>query len=244
MRGEIAAHQERHLLVVQDLHAHYGRVCALYGISFELACGRMVALVGGNGAGKTTLMKSIVGLVPATTGEILWQDRPVRHCIPDIAYLPQRQDVDWRFPITVRGLVETGRYARVGAFRSMGHKDKHAVEAALAAMQLQQVADRQIGALSGGQQQRAFVARALAQEAHVLLLDEPFAGLDHPAAEMLGGLLRDLAQQGRLVVASHHDLSSAEALFDEVLLLHRRLIAQGPPAETLQQSLLKEAYGG
>jgi ABC-type Mn2+/Zn2+ transport system ATPase subunit len=236
-------HEGEHHLVVQDLHAHYGKVCALHDISFTMGCGRMVALVGGNGAGKTTLMKSIVGLVPATTGRILWQDRPVRQGIPEIAYLPQRQDVDWRFPITVRGLIEMGRYARLGAFRAMRKRDHEAVDAAIESMQLQALAGRQIGALSGGQQQRAFIARALAQEAHVLLLDEPFAGLDHPSVQMLGALLQELAKHGRLVIASHHDLGSLEALFEEVLLVNRRLIARGQPAQMMESGLLKEAFG-
>ncbi len=237
-------HEGTHHLVVRKLHAHYGRVCALHDVSFQLPCGRMIALVGGNGAGKTTLMKAIVGLVAATTGEVFWQDRPVQQGIPEIAYLPQRQDVDWRFPLTVRGLVEMGRYARLGALRSMQKKDDTAVGEALSAMQLVKLADRQIGALSGGQQQRAFIARALAQEAHVLLLDEPFSGLDHPSTQMLGELLRALAEHGRLVIASHHDLNSLEELFDEVLLLNRRLIRRGTPADVLQPDLLKEAFGG
>jgi len=237
-------HEGTHHLVVQKLHAHYGKVCALHDISFQMQCGSMIALVGGNGAGKTTLMKSIVGLVPATTGQILWQDRPVKQGIPEIAYLPQRQDVDWRFPITVRGLIEMGRYARLGAFRPMGKPDHAAVDEAIEAMQLQKLARRQIGALSGGQQQRAFIARALAQEAHVLLLDEPFAGLDHPSTQMLGALLRALARHGRLVMASHHDLASLEMLFDEVVLMNRRLIARGQPVAVMQAEFLKEAFGG
>jgi ABC-type Mn2+/Zn2+ transport system ATPase subunit len=236
-------HRGEHSLIVKDLHAHYGKVCALQNISFEMQCGNMVALVGGNGAGKTTLMKSIVGLIPATTGEILWQGKPVQQGIPEITYLPQRQDVDWHFPITVKGLVETGRYARLGAFQPMRKPDREAVEEALSAMQLQDLAKRQIGALSGGQQQRAFIARALAQEAHVLLLDEPFSGLDHPSTEKLGGLLRALAKHGRLVIASHHDLNSLENLFDDVLLLNHHLITQGTPTEILQSKRLKEAFG-
>lgn len=236
-------HVGEHRLVVEDLHAHYGKVCALHDISFEIACGRMVALVGGNGAGKTTLMKAIVGLIPATTGQIRWQDKPVQQGIPEITYLPQRQDVDWHFPITVQGLVETGRYARLGAFKPMRRIDRAAVQEALNAMQLHDLAQRQIGALSGGQQQRAFIARALAQEAHVLLLDEPFTGLDHPSVQTLGALLRALAERGTLVIASHHDLSSLENLFDEVLLLNHHLICQGAPANILQSGRLKEAFG-
>lgn len=232
-----------HRLEVRDLHAHYGRVCALRGVSFETTCGRAVALVGGNGAGKTTLMKAIVGLLHGTDGEIRWQGRAVQHSIPEIAYLPQRQDVDWRFPVTVRGLVEMGRFAHLGLLRGMRSKDYDAVDSALESMQLGDLAQRQIGALSGGQQQRAFIARALAQEAHVLLLDEPFAGLDHPSCETLGELIRKLTQQDRLVIASHHDLSNVDTLFDEVLLLNRRVIAFGPPAEVMQAQALKEAFG-
>jgi ABC-type Mn2+/Zn2+ transport system ATPase subunit len=232
-----------HRLEVRDLHAHYGRVCALRGVSFETTCGRAVALIGGNGAGKTTLMKAIVGLLPGTTGEVRWQGRPVRRSIPEIAYLPQRQDLDWRFPVTVRALVEMGRYAQLGLFRRMGTADHDAVDQAMEAMQLAPLAGRQIGALSGGQQQRAFIARALAQEAHVLLLDEPFAGLDHPSCRTLGALLKALTLRGRLVVASHHDLSNVDALFDDVLLLNRRLIAYGKPSEVMQAAALKEAFG-
>lgn len=232
-----------HRLEVRNLHAHYGRVCALNGISFETTCGRSVALIGGNGAGKTTLMKAIVGLLSGITGEILWQERPVRRSIPEIAYLPQRQDLDWRFPITVRALVEMGRYAQLGLFRRMSLGDVNAVQQAIDTMQLGPFIDRQIGALSGGQQQRAFIARALAQEAHVLLLDEPFAGLDHPSSETLGKLLKTLTSNGRLVIASHHDLSNVDKLFDDVLLLNRRLIAFGKPAVVMQKAALKEAFG-
>ncbi len=238
-----AAHGEAHRLEVCSLHAHYGSVCALHGVTFSIPCGRALALVGGNGAGKTTLMKAIVGLLPGTVGEIRWQGRAVRHSIPEIAYLPQRQQIDWRFPITVRALIETGRYAQLGPWRRLRAADCAAVDAALDSMQLGPLAGRQIGALSGGQQQRVFIARALAQEAHVLLLDEPFAGLDHPSCTVLGDLLRGLTRQNRLVIASHHDLSNIEALFDDVLLLNRRVIAFGPPATVLQTAHLKEAFG-
>ncbi len=241
--GRDARHEMPHRLEVRDLHAHYGRVCALRDISFSTHCGRALALVGGNGAGKTTLMKAIVGLLPGTTGEIRWQGRPVRHSIPEIAYLPQRQDIDWRFPLTVRALVEMGRYAQLGWFRRLAAADRDAVAKAIETMQLGQLASRQIGALSGGQQQRAFIARALAQEAHVLLLDEPFAGLDHPSCETLGTLLKTLTRQGCLVIASHHDLGNVDTLFDEVMLLNRRLIAFGPSADVMQTAALKEAFG-
>lgn len=235
--------EQPHRLDVRNLHAHYGRVCALRGICFEATRGRAVALIGGNGAGKTTLMKAIVGLVPGMTGEIRWRGMQVRHGSPEIAYLPQRQDLDWRFPITVRALIETGRYAQLGLWRRMAEPDHHAVARAIATLQLERLADRQIGALSGGQQQRAFIARALAQEAHVLLLDEPFAGLDTPSRETLGRLLKTLTAEGCLVIASHHDLNTVDLLFDDVLLLNRRLIGFGRPARVMQADALKEAFG-
>lgn len=232
-----------HCLEVNRLHAHYGAVCALRDVTFQTFCGRAVALVGGNGAGKTTLMRAVVGLLPDMTGDIRWQGREVHHSIPEIAYLPQRQDLDWRFPVTVRALVEMGRYARLGLFRRMCRRDHAMVDQSLASMQLDALADRQIGALSGGQQQRAFIAKALAQEAHVLLLDEPFAGLDHTSCVTLGTLLKKLTRQGRLIIASHHDLSNVDSLFDEVLLLNRRLIAFGKPADVMIASHIKEAFG-
>jgi ABC-type Mn2+/Zn2+ transport system ATPase subunit len=238
-----ADQDQRHLLDIRHLHAHYGRVCALHEVNYATHCGRAVALVGGNGAGKTTLMKAIVGLVPATTGDVYWNGKPVKNSIPEIAYLPQRQNIDWQFPITVRGLVESGRFPRLGMFRRMRDTDHHAVNLALETMQLASLADRQIGALSGGQQQRAFIARALAQEAHVLLLDEPFTGLDHPSSKSLGKILDELTKQGRLIIASHHDLNNVEELFDEVLLMNRRIIACGSPSDVMDASSLKEAYG-
>ncbi len=231
-----------HLLAVRDLHAHYGRVCALRDLSFETECGRSVAIVGGNGAGKTTLMKAIVGLVHATTGVILWKGMPVVKSTPEIAYLPQRQDVDWRFPITVRGLVEMGRYPFTRIWRGMTGADHDAVEKALCDMQIEHLAARQIGALSGGQQQRAFIAKALAQEAHVLLLDEPFTGLDQPSAKSLALLMKVLTQKGCLIMASHHDVRSVEELFDEVLLLNHSLIAFGAPGDVMTEEYIGKAF--
>jgi ABC-type Mn2+/Zn2+ transport system ATPase subunit len=215
----------------------------VHDVSLELSCGAAVALVGGNGAGKSSLMKRIVGLVPASRGLVLWQGRPIMKSTYEVAYLPQRAEVNWKFPITVRGLVELGRYPLVGVWGRWRTEDREAVDRAMATMRIDDLAHRQVGALSGGQQQRALIARALAQEAHVLLLDEPFAGLDQPAQELLARLLRDLAASGRLIVASHHDLKTVGDIFDEVLLLNGTLIAQGTSAETMTQENLKRAFG-
>ena len=160
----------------------------------------------------------------------------------EFAYLPQREEVDWSFPITVRGLVEMGRYPQTGWWRKFSSDDTAAVDRALESLALIDLQHRQIRELSGGQQQRTFLARALAQEAHVLLLDEPFTGLDRNAAHLLGELLAKLAHEGRLVIASHHDLNTAPRLFDEALVLATRPIAFGPVAEILTQELIEKTF--
>ncbi len=232
-----------HTLAVADLTVSYNRVPALHHIAFEVQCGQCVALLGPNGAGKSTLLKALAGLLPIETGSIYFHGHAVRGATQDFAYLPQRENVDWDFPATVRGLVEMGRYIRVGWWRRFGGEDRAAVEAALDAMQLRDLEDRQISALSGGQQQRAFLARALAQEAHVFLFDEPFTGLDKPTQDNLKTLLRQLREQGKLVLASHHDLTNVPEIFDRVLLLNGELIAAGATAETFREENIGRTYG-
>lgn len=236
------AAQHHHYLEVKDLHVHYGPVCALEQVSFRVPCGRLVGLIGPNGAGKSTLLKALVGLTPGSTGSMRWREAPLERNNFEIAYLPQRADIDWDLPVTVRALVETGRYPHLGSWRRFGVQDHSAVEAALDAMQLNNVQHRQISALSGGQQQRCFIARALAQEAHVLLLDEPLAGLDQPSQDNLAELLRKLANTGHLIISSHHDLKTAPDLFDDIALLNRKLLAFGPAAETLSEENLARCY--
>jgi ABC-type Mn2+/Zn2+ transport system ATPase subunit len=167
----------------------------------------------------------------------------VKRWSSEFAYLPQREEVDWSFPITVRGLVEMGRYPQTGLWGRFRPEDAEAVDKALASLDLLDLQHRQIRELSGGQQQRSFLARALAQEAHVLLLDEPFTGLDRNASRQLGSLLEKLAHEGRLVIASHHDLTTAPRLFDEALLLKTHPIAFGPAAEALSEANLDRAFG-
>jgi len=226
--GAGQAHPHHHQLEVSELGVSYHRVLALEGISFATECGRSIALIGPNGAGKSTLLKTLAGLMPADGGSILWRGQPLTRSSHEIAYLPQRGEVDWSFPITVRGLVEMGRYPNLGWWRQYSRHDADIVQRALTAMELLDLQDRQISALSGGQQQRAFIARALAQEAHVLLLDEPFTGLDKPAQENLSRLFRELTAEGRLLIASHHDLQTVAGIFDDVLLIKRRQVAFGP----------------
>jgi len=237
-----AHHEHHHELVIDSLAVHYRRVLALDKVSLATSCGNRVALVGPNGAGKSTLLKAIAGLVPRTSGTIRWRGTTVRKWSREFAYLPQREEVDWAFPITVRGLVEMGRYPQTGWWRTFSAADEQAVDLALESLGLLDLQQRQIRELSGGQQQRAFLARALAQEAHVLLLDEPFTGLDRQASRMLADLLGKLSHEGRLVIASHHDLDSTSRLFDEVLVLKTGQRGFGPVDEVLTPDLIHEVF--
>jgi ABC-type Mn2+/Zn2+ transport system ATPase subunit len=172
----------------------------------------------------------------------MWRRTAVNKWSREFAYLPQREEVDWSFPITVRGLVEMGRYPQTGMFARFSKEDHVAVDTAIDTLGLSDLEQRQIRELSGGQQQRAFLARAIAQEAHVLLLDEPFTGLDRGASAQLAGLLERLAKEGRLVIASHHDLNTAPDLFDEALLLATCQVAFGPASEVLTESNLATTF--
>jgi ABC-type Mn2+/Zn2+ transport system ATPase subunit len=246
-RRPVSTHCEHcahhHELQVSGLTVRYRAHTALEDASLATSCGNCVALVGPNGAGKSTLLKAIAGLVPRAGGTITWRGTQVRKWHREFAYLPQREEVDWSFPVTVRGLVEMGRYSQLGWWRRWRPADELRVREAMDLMNLHGLEQRQISELSGGQQQRTFVARAIASEAHVLLLDEPFNGLDGPTRENLSGLLRRLASEGRLVIASHHDLHSVPNLFDQVLILNRRSFAFGSVAEVFTPKFLDAAYG-
>ena len=234
-----------HRLDIRDLTVSYRGVPALHHVSLELHCGRCVGLLGPNGAGKSTLLKSIARLVPTETGRVHFDAHAHGDSAADrsIAYLPQRSLVDWDFPMTVRGLVEMGRYPALGSYTRFRPEDSRVVEQALHSTRLEPLADRQISALSGGQQQRAFIARAVAQGAHVYLLDEPFTGLDRNAQADLNKLLRTLAEQeGKLVIVSHHDLRTVEELFDDVILLNGELVAYGPVREVFTSENIARTY--
>ncbi len=231
-----------HQLVIKDLTVAYQRIPAIHHLDLALSCGHRVALLGPNGAGKTSLFKALVGLVPLETGSVNFGGHGATPAAAEIAYLPQRSAVDWDFPVTVRGLVEMGRYLRTSWWRPFARADADAVEFALATIDLHDLADRQISALSGGQQQRAFIARSLAQNAHVFLLDEPFTGLDQPAQESLGETIACLAEAGNLVVAAHHDLKTVPDLFDQVIFLNRELIAFGDTARVFTEENIARTF--
>ncbi|QTN33994.1 ABC transporter ATP-binding protein [Akkermansiaceae bacterium] len=237
-----AHHGHHHELVVEGLSVYYRDILALSGVSMATSCGNRVALIGPKRGGKSTLLKAIAGLVPRSSGEIRWRGTAVKKWSREFAYLPQREEIDWSFPITVRGLVEMGRYPQTGWWRKFSEEDTRAVDAALESLNLNELHHRQIRELSGGQQQRAFLARAIAQEAHVLLLDEPFTGLDRNASQLLGELLEKLAGEGRLIIASHHDIANAPALFDEVLVLNTQQVAFGAIGDVLTPQLVAETF--
>lgn len=228
--------------MIDNLSVQYRKITALKNISLNTSCGNRVALIGPNGAGKSTLLKAIAGLVPKQSGSIRWRGTKVKKWSQEFAYLPQREEIDWDFPITVRGLVEMGRYPQVGMWKSFSKKDAAAVDQALNTLELADLQDRQIKQLSGGQQQRAFIARAIAQEAHVLLLDEPFTGLDKTAAETLEHLLDRLAHEGRLIIASHHDLSNAQQLFNQTLLINQVSHGFGNSLDILNETNLQKTF--
>jgi manganese/iron transport system ATP-binding protein/manganese/zinc/iron transport system ATP- binding protein len=230
-----------HVLEIKDVTVAYRRVPAVHHLDLSLHCGHCIALLGPNGAGKTSLFKALVGLVPLETGSVDFGGHGPG-AATDIAYLPQRGVIDWDFPITVRGMVEMGRYLRTSWWRPFRQADAEAVDAALAAMDLARLGDRQISALSGGQQQRAFLARSLAQNAHVFLLDEPFTGLDKPAQELLRATIHQLAADGNLVIASHHDLKTVPDLFDQVIFLNGELIAFGETADVFTEENIARTF--
>lgn len=232
-----------HQLVVSDLTVSHNRVPALHHLDFTAHCGQCVGLLGPNGAGKSTLLKALCGLLERETGSISFHGHAVRGPNREFAYLPQRENIDWDFPATVRGLVEMGRYLRTGWWRWYSKKDAAAVDEAIRLMQLEELESRQISALSGGQQQRAFLARALAQQAHVFLLDEPFTGLDKPNQDNLKQLLATLKAQGKLLLVSHHDLPTVPEIFDSVLLLNGELIASGPVKEAFNEENIHRTFG-
>lgn len=227
----------------RGLGVHYDRTVALEDVSIALPPGALVGVLGPNGSGKSSLLKALVGAVPFS-GEARILGETGRRAVRAVAYVPQHNSVDLDFPVTVADVVRQGRYARLGLLRRPTRADREAVDDALDRVDLRALAGRQIGALSGGQRQRAFVARALAQDNPVMLLDEPFAGVDATTERRIIEVLRSARDAGKTVVVVHHDLGTAERYFDELVLLRTRLIAAGPPASTFTPDALRATYGG
>lgn len=224
---------------------HYGDVCALDDVSLRVDRGRVCGLIGMNGSGKSTLFKSIMGVVRPDRGRVLIHgvEPALARRRGGLGYVPQSEDVDWAFPVSVADVVMMGRYGHQGLTRRVRSGDRRAVAEALERVELTEYADRQIGQLSGGQKKRAFLARGIAQEAEVLLLDEPFAGVDKRSEQTIVGLLRGLAADGRTVVVSTHDLHALPALADEAILLMRRVLLHAGVEEVLKPDNLALAFG-
>lgn len=217
---------------------------ALDDVTFDIPHGARVAVVGPNGAGKSTLFKALVGLLPLRSGRILVHGQSLGRHQDCVAYIPQREDVDWRFPVSVLDVVMMGRYGHFGWFGRPTDADKQAVQRGMRQLGIEALANRPIGELSGGQQQRAFLARAVAQEPHILLMDEPFTGIDAATQEATLQLLDDLRETQVTVLVSTHDLNLAAERFDRIILLNHHLVAYGTRSEVFTAEHIGAAFGG
>jgi manganese/zinc/iron transport system ATP- binding protein len=229
-------------LSVSHLTVAYGERPAVWDVTWSAPPG-LTAIVGPNGAGKSTLLKATLGLVPALSGEVRFFGRPLDEVRDRVGYLPQRASVDWDFPATALDVVCMARYPRMRWWGRVPRKHRDAAREALAQVGMEAFADRQIGKLSGGQQQRVFLARALAQDADLVLMDEPFAAVDAATETAIVAVLRALAARGRHVVAVHHDLGTVPEYFSSVLLLNARVFAAGPVKEAFNTVTIGATYG-
>ncbi|BBP46403.1 manganese ABC transporter ATP-binding protein [Thiosulfatimonas sediminis] len=231
-------------LSVEQLSIRYHHKPVLTDVSFTIPAGKTVAIVGPNGAGKSSLLKGIMGLTPVIQGDVHFYGRPLNEKRLTTAYVPQREEIDWDFPIDVMDVVLMGRHGQLKFWQRPTQSDRDLAEQALKDLQMWDFRDRQISQLSGGQQQRVFLARALAQQASLYLMDEPFAGVDVATEKAIIELFKQLKNKGNTVVCVHHDLNTVGEYFDYVLLINARLIAAGPTAEVLTKENLNKTYGG
>jgi manganese/zinc/iron transport system ATP- binding protein len=231
-------------LEVSNLRVVYGQKPALWDINLNLPSGTLTAIIGPNGAGKSTLLKSVLGLLPVDSGSTRIFGDDITRVRNRVAYVPQTESVDWDFPISVLDVVLMGRYGKLGWLKRATPKDTEIAQSCLEMVGISDLATRQIGQLSGGQQQRVFLARALASEADLYLMDEPFAGIDAASEATVIEIMRKLRKTGKTVITVHHDLQTASEYFDWIVLLNCRLIASGPTAQVLTPENLHNTYGG
>jgi len=229
---------------VKDLSVAYDRKRVLSNIFLEIEEGHRYGVLGPNGSGKSTLLKAILGLIDDYTGTVEVLGKNVEKVRKQVVYVPQRSEIDFTFPATVRDVVLMGRYPHKRVFQRINKEDQRLADEALEELGISNLQNRQIGELSGGQQQRTFLARALAQQADVLLLDEPFVGVDIPTEEKIIAVLRKLSAEGKTLMVVHHDLQAVPEYFDHVILLNQRLITYGPTEEVFKPEELKRAFGG
>lgn len=235
---------ENPVVEIHDLTVSYERKPVLWNIDLSIPKGSLVGIIGPNGAGKSTLIKAVMGLLPLSSGYVKLMNKNLNEVRDKVSYVPQRESVDWDFPISVFEVVLMGRYGKMGLLHRPSKKDKEIASQSLEQVGMSAFASRQISQLSGGQQQRVFLARALAQEADLYLMDEPFVGVDAATESAIITLLRKMREEGKTVIVVHHDLQSAAEYFDWVVLLNMRLVASGQTKTTLTTALLEETYGG
>jgi manganese/zinc/iron transport system ATP- binding protein len=231
-------------LSIHDVTVAYHRKPVLWDIDYDAPEGRLIGIVGPNGAGKSTLLKAILDLVPKASGQVTIYGQPYRRQRHLVGYVPQRESVDWDFPVNALDVVAMGRYGRIGWFRRVSRAHQQAAWAALERVGLTDLAKRQISQLSGGQQQRVFLARALAQDAVIYLMDEPFASVDASTEKAIVEVLSELRNGGKTVLVVHHDLQTVPEYFDHVLLINMRIVAHGPTAQVFTMENLRKTYGG
>lgn len=234
----------RTALEVKNLTVSYGTKPVLLDISFKAPKGSMIGIIGPNGSGKSTLLKSILGFIEPDFGEVKVFDAPLSEAKGRVAYVPQRGAVDWDFPITVEQVAMMGRYREISWWKDPGREDRELVSRSLEMVKMEDFRKRQIGQLSGGQQQRVFMARALTQGADLLLLDEPFAGVDAATERAILDVLGEAKRKGQTLLVVHHDLATAAEYFDLIILLKQRMFAFGPPETVFEPRLLSEVYEG
>ncbi|WP_085505239.1 metal ABC transporter ATP-binding protein [Thalassobacillus devorans] len=235
---------EKAAISINDLHVSYYGNEALKGVSLSVQPGNLVGIIGPNGAGKSTLLKAMLNLLPKDKGDIKVLGKTVKEVRKKIAYVPQRNDIDWDFPITVLDAVLLGTYPNLQLFRRPKKKEKEWALECLQRVGMEAFKKRQIGELSGGQQQRVFLARALAQKAELFCLDEPFVGVDASSEETIVTILKELCMQGKTVIVVHHDLSKANDYFSQLILLNKELISFGGVNEVIQSDIIERAYKG
>ena len=227
---------------IRGLSLSYGNKRILTNIFLKMDAGNIYGVIGPNGAGKSSLFKCILDLVQYNHGEILIEGSPIEEKKKKIAYVPQKGNVDWTFPATVRDIVSMGRYPHLKLFDPFSRSDRNIINEAMDILDITPLKNRQIGALSGGQQQRVFLARALAQNADIFFLDEPFVGVDVTTEEKIINILKELSAKGKTVVVVHHDLSTVKEYFDKVILLNQRLIAHGRIEEVFTDENVKKTF--
>lgn len=232
------------IIEAHNLTVLYGRKPAIWNVDFKLPEGQVIGIMGPNGSGKSTLLKAIMGIVNPTTGYTKVYDQEIEKVRRKVSYVPQRQDIDWDFPASVWDVVSMGRFHIRGLFKRLTNEDHDIIQESLEKVNMLGFAKRQISQLSGGQQQRVFLARALAQQGELFLMDEPFAGVDIATEEMIVDLLKDMKSKGKTLVIVHHDLHTAQSYFDHLVLMNTRLVACGKTSDVFTDQILTDTYGG